>query len=166
MISETKRSKVGRPAKTARRRPNLTIRITEKMYGDLQAAAEVSGRSLSEEVEQRLERAAAWERVFESVEKFKAAFKADTKQLEYGDTEAALVRRGYGKVIDPQYGGHIWIPPERHQLPRSGFLDPTPEEPNNPERTKKTEAEIERVKAELDEIERRVRTLRTDKAHG
>lgn len=106
-----------------RRRPNLTIRVGAALYAQLQQAAATHGRSLSEEVERRLERAAEWERVFDSVDAFKAKFAADQKELEYGDSEAALYRRNYGKVIDLRYGGHVWVPPDRHSFPRNEWID-------------------------------------------
>ena len=94
-----------------RKRPNLTIRLTAKLYVEIQAAADRAGRSLSEEVERRLERAAEWDAVFESGAQLKAKFKADHEELERGDTEAALPRRGYMKVFDVRFGGHAWVPP-------------------------------------------------------
>jgi hypothetical protein len=96
---------------TLRKRPNLTIRLTAKLYEEIQKAAEVAGRSMSEEVERRLERAAEWDAVFESAAAFKVKFKADCAALERGDTEAVLPRRGYMKVFDSRYGGHAWVPP-------------------------------------------------------
>jgi hypothetical protein len=38
--------------------------------------------------------------------------------------KATMQRRHWGKVIDPRYGGPVWIPPGQHPLPRSGFIDP------------------------------------------
>lgn len=121
-----------------RRRPNLTIRVNADLYAQLQQAAGASGRSLSEEVERRLERAAEWERVFESVDAFKAKFAADRKELEYGDAEAALYRRNYGKVIDPRYGGHVWVPPGRHSLPQAEWVDTRTDNLTTPSRQPST----------------------------
>jgi hypothetical protein len=98
-----------------RKRPNLTVRVSNQLYAEIQAAADRAGRSLSEEVERRLERATEWDAVFESATAFKAKFKADHEELEHGDTEAVLPRRGYTKVFDARFGGHAWLPPG--QLP-------------------------------------------------
>lgn len=98
-------------APTLRKRPNLTIRLTAKLYEEIQKAAEAAGRSLSEEVERRLERAAEWDLVFKSAVAFKKKFEADHAELERGDTEAVLPRRGYVKIFDARFGGHAWLPP-------------------------------------------------------
>jgi hypothetical protein len=98
-----------------RKRPNLTVRVSNQLYLQIQEAANRAGRSLSEEVERRLERAAEWDAVFESAAAFKAKFAADHEELEQGDTEAVLPRRGYMKVFDARFGGHAWVPPG--QLP-------------------------------------------------
>ena len=126
MSKETKRKRKSAPAAltpaavdlaittsapSVRKRPNLTIRLTAKLYAEIQAAADQAGRSLSEEVERRLERATEWDAVFESAAAFKAKFKADCMELERGDTEAVLPRRGYTKLFDARYGGHAWVPP-------------------------------------------------------
>ena len=49
------------------RRPNLTIRISPVLYGEIKLAADLNGRSLSEEIERRLDRAAEWERMFNAI---------------------------------------------------------------------------------------------------
>lgn len=52
-----KRKQVGRPPKPPeeRRRSHFTFRTTDKLREQLRNAAAVSGRSISEEIEQRLE---------------------------------------------------------------------------------------------------------------
>jgi hypothetical protein len=37
---------------------------------------------------------------------------------------AIMTNRGWGKVVDPRYGGPVFIPPGQHALPPSGFIDP------------------------------------------
>jgi alcohol dehydrogenase class IV len=58
--------KPGRPRKFGQGRINATVRFTQERYRDLKAAADVSGRSVSEEVEARIEKltALAWENEF------------------------------------------------------------------------------------------------------
>jgi hypothetical protein len=53
------RKKPGRPRKYDPGRINLTARFTPSRYAALKAAAEVAGRSFSEEVEYRIERSFA-----------------------------------------------------------------------------------------------------------
>ena len=85
------------------------------MYVQIQAAADRAGRSLSEEVERRLETAAEWNAVFELVAAFKTRYEADCAALERGDTEEVLPRRGYMKVYDARLsGGYVWAPPGSH----------------------------------------------------
>ena len=54
---ETKeRKRIGRPPKYGQGRITSTVRHTPERYADLKAAAEQAGRSISEEIEYRLER--------------------------------------------------------------------------------------------------------------
>ena len=53
---QTTRKRPGRPRKYAGGRPNATVRFTPKRYAQLKEAAETEGRSISEEVEARIER--------------------------------------------------------------------------------------------------------------
>jgi hypothetical protein len=111
------------PPPVVRKRPNLTIRLTPKLYAQIQEAADQAGRSLSEEVERRLERADEWDAMFGSAAAFRAKFKIDCAELERDHTEAVLPSRGYTKVMDSRYGGHVWAPPERQRIPQGADTD-------------------------------------------
>jgi hypothetical protein len=50
-----RRQKPGRPRKYGRGRINATVRFTPERYAALKAGADENGRSVSEEVEQRIE---------------------------------------------------------------------------------------------------------------
>jgi hypothetical protein len=53
---ESERRKPGRPRRYGQGRINATVRFTPERYADLKAAAEEQRRSISEEVEARVER--------------------------------------------------------------------------------------------------------------
>jgi hypothetical protein len=63
---ESERRKPGRPRRYGQGRINATVRFTPERYADLKAAAEEQRRSISEEVEARVERSfteAAFEKI-------------------------------------------------------------------------------------------------------
>lgn len=161
----------GRPsigAPLLRKRPNLTIRLTAELYGEIQKAADRAGRSLSEEVERRLETAAEWHAVFELVAAFKARYEADRVALERGDTEAVLSRRGYMKVWDPRYG-NAWVPPgQRMDFQIAPLVDPNNVinqlEWNELPAAQKAKAAVKTaaddLNQQIEDLERRIRSLR------
>jgi hypothetical protein len=55
-LTTVERQKPGRPRKFGQGRVNATVRFTRERYSDLKAAADVAGRSISEEVEARIEK--------------------------------------------------------------------------------------------------------------
>ena len=73
-----KRKRIGRPPKPAQERKsvNFTFRSRGEMREQLSRAAEVAGRSISEEIEKRLEQSFDEERIME------AAVKAVVKYFE------------------------------------------------------------------------------------
>jgi DNA-directed RNA polymerase subunit L len=166
----------GRPrlgAPPLRKRPNLTIRLTAELYGEIQKAADRAGRSLSEEVERRLETAAEWHAVFESVAAFKARYEADRVELERGNTEAVLPRRGYMKVLDPRYGGHAWVPPGQQIISDHQIINQLewPDHQiinqlgwNERQAAQKAKAAVKTaaddINQQIEDLERRIRSLR------
>jgi hypothetical protein len=62
-VAKPKRRKPGRPRKYGEGRINATVRFTPKAYDALKTAADDNRRSVSEEVERRIERSLAEERV-------------------------------------------------------------------------------------------------------
>lgn len=60
---------MARPRKHGQGRINATVRFTPQRHEELKAAAEASGRSVSEEVEFRIERLASYEKLIELFDK-------------------------------------------------------------------------------------------------
>jgi hypothetical protein len=118
-MTAAKRLPPGRPRKFGQGRINLTVRSTPERHAALKAAAATSGRSVSEEVEARLERLAQWEGLFKSEQAMIARLGQETDD----SIVAAMHRRQWGKVVDPRYGGPVYIRPGQHALPSSGFVD-------------------------------------------
>jgi len=118
-----------------RKNSTLTIRLLDHLRGRLEAEAKASGRSVSEQAAHLMSLALL---LGNELDALKAL--ADTQKNIDDNIKAAMHRRGWGKVVDPNYGGAIYIPPGQHALPRSGFMDPA-------EIEKKVEQAVERVLA-------------------
>lgn len=110
MKKESKRGgKLKPPAQ--RKRNNLTFRARDQLKASLAAAAEINRRSLSEEIEHRLEKSFLYEQALGDVEEFKRRAVA---------AEAAA--RGYGTLHTPT--GDRYFAPGTHNMPASGFITP------------------------------------------
>jgi hypothetical protein len=77
-MNEPKRSK-GRPPKppSDRKRNNLTFRARDNLKADLELAAEKAGRSVSEEIEYRLNRDFSWEETGRDIKRMLAEAAAE-----------------------------------------------------------------------------------------
>jgi hypothetical protein len=120
--TRTKR-RVGRPLKTparGTRRIKLGLVVSAEAKRRLDKAAEASGLSLSQEAERRIEDSFHYERALGSLD----AIEARVQEIARANTESALRRAGWATVLDPNYGGDIWLPPGRHNFPEGGWIDP------------------------------------------
>jgi hypothetical protein len=118
---KSERRKPGRPRQFEAGRINATVRFTPERYADLKTSALQNGRSISEEVEVRVERALQYDKVL-------AAMNRSLAEMEKGNVEATLQRLGYtwgrdgnGKKAwaEPGFDGAVqlsgFIPPEEGQ---------------------------------------------------
>jgi hypothetical protein len=112
------KSKRGAPLKPVTRRKNstLTIRLLDDLRERLEEEAKASGRSVSETAAHLMTLALMLGSELKSYE--------DIQKDTDDAIKSAMHRRGWGKVVDPNYGGAVYIPPGQHALPRSGFIDP------------------------------------------
>jgi hypothetical protein len=117
-MNPTKPKKRGAPLKPVTRKKNstLTIRMLDDLRLRLEAEAEASGRSVSETAAHLMSLALMLNNELKAYE--------DIQKNVDDSIKAAMQRRGWGKVIDPRYGGAVYIPPGQHTLPSSGFMDP------------------------------------------
>ena len=118
MVQE-KRQRGGRPKpESERKRNSVTIRVLDSFRQRIEAEAARSGRSVSEEIAYRVQMSYVFGPDIESAQK--------TQRLlakEADDTiKAAMHRQGWSKVVDPRYGGPVFIPPGQLPLPKSGFV--------------------------------------------
>src|SRR5262249_28848455 len=114
-----KRRKPGRPRKSGEGRINATARFTPGTYAELKAAADQNRRSVSEEVEARVERARQYDQTLE-------ALRTDLQKIKDGRPEAVFREAGFTPLHSPY--GKIWVPKE-YPLKRLGDFIP-PEEEN------------------------------------
>jgi hypothetical protein len=102
-------------AKRHRKNSSLTMRLLPALRAQLEAWARESGRSLAEEATHRIALSSVIGSELQDIH--------ELKQVTEESLKALLVRRGWGKVIDPRYGGAVFVPPGQHALPQSGFID-------------------------------------------
>jgi len=114
MPSEKKRT--GRPVKKAApgSRVSLGLKVTAQIKDLLDAQAKVSGRTQSQEAEMMIERTIHYDRAF-------AAMKMTLEEIERGNLEAELQRKGYSFLRTEH--GKVWLPPD-YPGERSGFIPP------------------------------------------
>jgi hypothetical protein len=126
-----KRSRGGQPKPAIeRKRNNVTIRVRDQLKADLQAAAVLAHRSLSEEIEFRLQQWSEYQRILGELETFKARMAEMRHQTEARMVEAQRqtevaerYRAGWGKRYNPNVPGGIeWFAPGMHNIPQSGFI--------------------------------------------
>ena len=91
---ESERRKPGRPRRYGQGRINATVRFTPERYADLKAAADDQRRSISEEVEARVERSFT-----------EAAFAKMTQDLqaigsEMGEIEGELLNKAMARIAE------------------------------------------------------------------
>lgn len=102
---------VGRPRKFPPNRTRAGIRFRHEQYEKLKEAAHEAGRSVSEEVEARIERLDAYETALLTMKKI--------DQMTRDNFEAAARQLGYG-VVWTEHGDKIFVP--AGTVPRSGFV--------------------------------------------
>jgi len=108
MIKAAKRPR-GRPAKFNEPRMTVSCRLQAAYYDDVKAVASQHGRSISEEIERRLDRFAEWEKQFGDVRKLMDHATATAQAAAKGEIERALREAGYQRVRIDQ--GSIWADP-------------------------------------------------------
>jgi hypothetical protein len=118
-VAKPKRRKPGRPRKYGEGRINATVRFTPERYKDLKEAADYNRRSVSEEVEARIEKAFTYDTMLD-------AMHTTVAQIKDGNIEAAFRAAGYTPEHLPD-GGKRWVPKDYHAK-QSGFIPPADEE--------------------------------------
>jgi hypothetical protein len=95
-MTQAKRRRGGQPKPAnERKRNNLTFRVRDKLRADLTAAAEANQRSVSEEIEHRVEASFVYERVIGDVRDYERRAKA---QIDIDTGRASPP----GRFITPQ----------------------------------------------------------------
>jgi predicted transcriptional regulator len=128
MAKEAKR--IGRPTKVPARgkRVSLGLKVTADIKRRLDAAAQASGRTQSQEAEYRIELSYSYERALGEYEQAKKKL----AEIVQGSAEAALGRLGWKAVSDLKWGGTVYLPPGRLDIPQSSWLDPNKPSPPIP----------------------------------
>jgi hypothetical protein len=119
-----KRSKMGRPPKSSERRTDMiTFRVRGSLGDQLRKTAAKSNRSLSDEIEYRLNRDFAWEAAKGDIDKMLAEAKAARNAAHIQALRAAgfqVVREAGGKItvnVSPEL-----LLAEADGILRSGFV--------------------------------------------
>lgn len=104
------------------RRQQLNMRVTDEIRAKLEAAAEVAGRNLTQEVEWRIEQSFEWQAAFGEAREWLETQKSKIADIERGNVKAALHRLGWHPLHTPD--GDLWAEPGVYKGPKSGFRDP------------------------------------------
>jgi hypothetical protein len=145
----TAEKKIGRPRKFAEGRVHATVRFTPDRYADIKKNADAARRSISEEVEARIERLAAFDSVL-------AAMSTGLAQIAQGNLEVELRKAGYAPLRDPR--GTVWLPPDHPANPgRSGFVAMEPGEVAAREAAGTDEEHQRRIDEKIAEADKRAR---------
>jgi hypothetical protein len=60
------------------------------------------------------------------------AASAKLGQMRLGETEKILRDLGWQQIFDLRWGGHIWLPPGRLEVQKTGWVDPDDHTPLAP----------------------------------
>jgi hypothetical protein len=107
---------LGRPRKFAEGRYHATVRLTPQRYVDVKGTADAARRSVSEEIEARLERLSTYDNVL-------AAMNTSLERIRDGSLEAELFRGGYSAIRDAASGKKLWAEPGYPGVKHSYFVD-------------------------------------------
>jgi hypothetical protein len=154
MTETPKKRGPGRPRRYAPGRQNLAFRVTPELREKLIKAVQLSGRSLSEEVEFRLERSAEIDRLYAEAKAYAAAAREELevkKILAYRAAGLGILREVTGKptsviisvaMLDAEAAGlmRAWV---------GGF---TAEKPAGPESRPRTADEDARLDKEIEQM--------------
>jgi len=124
MEEEKQPKRRGRPPKYAGegKRQNFSFRIRDAIRERLVAVVEKTGRSLSEEIEWRIEHSFEWEDQLGEFRAWRAKHTATMQEMEAVNARAVLHRLGWQKL--PTARGYVWAEPGVSPFPASGFVDP------------------------------------------
>jgi hypothetical protein len=129
-VRTDERRKPGRPRKFGQGRINATVRFTPKTYDALKTAADSNGRSVSEEVEKRIERIDElefqlneWLRSKEDIEKLRAASKVqfEADRIQAIRLAGAQIVRDAGGNVTVNVSPELLLA-EADGILRSGFV--------------------------------------------
>src|SRR4051794_1793692 len=120
MTEDTPR-RPGRPRKHAPGRVHATVRFAPDRYLDLKKAADAAGRSISEEVEGRVERLTDYEQMFGGIQQaremlWSKLISSSPDKLREAELEAEFDRRYGGFVIFPRGQKPVAASPRRVSL--------------------------------------------------
>lgn len=115
MTEEPQRRRPGRPRRFGTGRIHTAVRFSPERHRELKEAAEGRRRSVSEEVEARIEELASYKEALVTA--------ARITDIARQSLEAALREADWSSLIDPRYGGRVWIPAGQFPLPKSGFIE-------------------------------------------
>jgi hypothetical protein len=115
-------------APRGRRRAALGLKVTAEIKRRIDAAAKATGRTQSQEAERRIEMSYNYERVLGDLEQATAQL----HRIKDRNVEEILAGQGWQQIFDLRWGGHIWLPPGRLEVQKTGWVDPNDHTPLAP----------------------------------
>jgi hypothetical protein len=112
--------------------PVIAGRVPEELHRLIKQAAKKSGRTMSDELAYRARMSFQWEATLGEHEQARKNLAKSLAQMTQDNTITKLEELGWGMVVDVKWGGPIYLPPDRHNLPKSGWVDPNKPSPPLP----------------------------------
>jgi hypothetical protein len=134
-MSGTPQRRIGRPTKPPARtakRIKLGLVVSAEIKRQLDKAAKDSGLSQSQEAERRIGMSYNFERVLGESQNALAKLGQMKLAETLAETEKVLRDLGWQQIFDLQWGGHIWLPPGRLEVQKTGWVDPDDHTPLAP----------------------------------
>jgi hypothetical protein len=118
-LKKSVKKKIGRPpGRKAARRPVLATRVPEDFYETIRQAAQLSGRTLSEELIWRARQSFEWERQFGEGRKILD----DACRVSEGILRQFMTDKGWTRISSS--AGPLWAEPGVPAVPLGGHLHP------------------------------------------
>ena len=137
------KKRAGRPrGRVAPHRPVIGARVRQELYDEIKAAAHAAGRTMSEELVWRAERAGEYIKALGEVDEWNAKQRNQQAEIARGNLEIVLMGLNWKKDRTAPFGKPNWMSPDNHSIPQSGFIDSAPEageaEPVQPKKRKRS----------------------------
>jgi hypothetical protein len=142
-MKQARKKRAGRPrGRVEPHRPVIGARVPQALYDEIKEAAAAAGRTMSEELVWRAERAGEYFKALGEVDKWYAKQRDEQAQIARGNLEIVLMGLNWKKDRRAPFGKPNWVSSDNHSIPPNGFIDSAPEaeeaKPAQPQKRKQS----------------------------